>query len=47
LLQYLDNPDIYPSGAKIVFQNAGITRDGEDRPTAVRIRLHVNHIQAA
>jgi hypothetical protein len=28
------------SGTSIVFQNAGITRDGEKRPTAIRIRLN-------
>jgi hypothetical protein len=39
LLGILDNPDLYVSGTSIVFQNAGITRDGEKRPTAIRIRL--------
>jgi hypothetical protein len=39
LLAILDNPDLYVSGTSIVFQNAGITRDGEKRPTASRIRL--------
>jgi hypothetical protein len=40
LLNILDNPDLYVSGTPIVFQNAGITRDGEKRPTAIRIRLN-------
>jgi hypothetical protein len=39
LLGILDNPDLYVSGTPIIFQNAGITRDGEKRPTAIRIRL--------
>jgi hypothetical protein len=39
LLEILDNPDIYASGTSIVFQNGGITREGEKRPTAVHIRL--------
>jgi hypothetical protein len=39
LLGILDNADLYVSGTPIVFQNAGITRDGEKRPTAIRIRL--------
>ncbi len=40
LLNILDNPDLYVSGTPIVFQNAGITRDGEKRPTAIGIRLN-------
>lgn len=39
LLVMLDNPDLYISGTPIVFQNAGITREGEKRPTAIHIRL--------
>lgn len=39
LLGILDNAELYVSGTPIVFQNAGITRDGEKRPTASRIRL--------
>jgi len=39
LLEILDNPEVYISGTPIVFQNAGITRGGEKRPTAMRIRL--------
>ena len=39
LLGVLDNPDFAISGTPIVFQSAGITRDGEKRPTAIRIRL--------
>jgi hypothetical protein len=39
LLGMLDNPETYVSGTPIVFQNAGITREGEKRPTAVHIRL--------
>jgi len=39
LLEILDNQDLYVSGTGIAFQNAGITRDGEKRPTAIHIRL--------
>jgi len=39
LLGILDNPEVYMSGTPILFQSAGITRDGEKRPTAIRIRL--------
>jgi len=39
LLGMLDDPEFPISGAPIVFQSAGITRGGEKRPTAIRIRL--------
>ncbi len=39
LHEILDNPELYVSGTPIVFQSAGITREGEKRPTAMRIRL--------
>lgn len=39
LLGMLDNPEVYISGTPILFQSAGITREGEKRPTATRIRL--------